>query len=94
MIKDGGFIVFKPVFVAVLPRKNGGTAGPADGIINTGTVKTYPLTGYPVYCRCFCQAASVSADGLKSMVVGNDDHHVGFFLLRMGNRHIACHEQE
>jgi hypothetical protein len=64
--------------MAVLSSEDGGPAGGAYPVGAKAVFKPYALPGDPVDVQSFVEATSITADGLRGVVVRHDEDDIGW----------------
>ena len=93
-IEDGIRIVIEPVQVRILAGQDDRATRTADGISDEGAIEPHAFLGEAIDVRGLVQfsGVAVGADGLISVVIGEDEHDVG--LLGRSGRQKAADQTE
>ena len=71
-------VVANPMEMAVLSGEDGGPAGGAYPVGAKAVVEPHTFPGDPVDVQGLVEAASIAADGLRSVVVRHDEDDIGW----------------
>src|SRR5699024_2940415 len=81
VIKAGGLVIFKAIFMAVLTCEYGCPAGAAYGVGDIGAIEYHSLFGNSIYPWGFPIGGTIRTDSLVGMVIGDDDENIGLLFL-------------